>query len=290
MEPLTIDLRTLDVGARAGSHDEMVRSIVMQTEEGWNDGADIVVFPEYAWMLLEQFVTGDDKVRAVARLFWESLWPELQLKLSRPDKAVVLGTVPCLLPDGTLRNRAPILCGGRVLFQDKINLTPWERVFSAGNTIQLWQFKGARFAVLVCLDIEVPELAAALRGRGIDAILVPSATESLMGLERIGRCASARSVELCCHVGVSHLTGTAHSELVDKNVGRAAWFTPSQAAFEKDARTLATEPVWSGSGRQVCRMDLERLARSRSVRMETNPALLAPGFTQNLLVESVKIL
>jgi len=289
MEPLTIDLRTCDVGVQAGSHDEIVLSIVMQTEKGWNDGADVVVFPEYAWMLLEQVVSGDDKIRAVARLFWETVWPELLPKLSRPDKAVVLGTVPCLLPDGTLRNRAPILCGGRALFQDKINLTPWERVFSAGNTIQLWQFKGAKFAVLVCLDIEVPELAAALRGRGVDAILVPSATESMMGLERIGRCASARSVELCCYVGVAHLTGTARSDLVDKNVGRAAWFTPSQAAFEEEEKALTTRIAWAGCERQLGRMDLERLARSRSVRMETNPALLTPGFAQNLLVECVQV-
>lgn len=289
MEPLTIDLRTCDVGVRAGSREEVVRSIVMQTEKGWDDGADVVVFPEYSWMLLEPFATGDDKVRGVAELFWETVWPELLPKLSRPDKAVVLGTVPCELPDGTLRNRAPILCGGHDLFQDKINLTPWERMFGGGDTVRLWQFKGAKFAVLVCLDIEVPELAAALRGRGVDAILVPSATESMMGLERIGRCASARSVELCCYVGVAHLTGTAKSELVDKNVGRAAWFTPSQSAFEEERRVLTTETVWSGSERQLGRMDMRRLARSRSVRMETNPALLAPGSPQNLLVETVHV-
>ncbi len=211
------------------------------------------------------------------------------VKLSRPDKAVVLGTVPCLMPDGTLRNRAPILCGGRVLFQDKLNLTPWEDVFSGGDAIHLWRFKGATFAVLVCLDIEVPELAVALRGRGVDAILVPSATESLMGLERIGRCASARSVELCCYVGVAHLTGTAQSELVDKNVGRAAWFTPSQAAFEEAERVLTTQTAWEGCERQRGGMDLRRLARSRSARAETNPALLSAGLAQNLLVETVQI-
>lgn len=289
MDPLTIDLRAFDVATRAHSHEEMVRLIIMETEKGWNEAADVVVFPEYVWMLLEQFVPEAEKVRGVARLFWERVWPELQIKLSRSDKAVVLGTVPCLMPDGTLRNRAPILCGGKVLHQDKLNLTPWESVFRAGDTLCLWEFKGAKFAVLVCLDIEVPELAAALRGRGVDAILVPSATETMMGLERIGRCASARSVELCCCVGVAHLTGSARSELVDKNVGRAAWFTPSQAAFEDEARDLATPTVWEGCERLFGRLDVRRLARSRSARMETNPALLSCGLAQNILVEFVRI-
>jgi predicted amidohydrolase len=225
----------------------------------------------------------------VARLYWEHVWPVLQQKLSRPDKAVVLGTTPCLMPDGAVKNRSPILCGGKPLHQDKLCLTPWENQFQGGDSITLWQFKGATFAVLVCLDIEMPEFATKLRGRGVDAILVPSATESVMGLERISRCAAARSVELCCHVGVAHLTGTADSELVDKNVGRAAWFSPSQAAFDGMGRDLVTATVWSGCKTQCGMLNLRSLARCRSARAETNPALIPAGFDQKILVESVRI-
>lgn len=275
MDTLKIDLRACDVGVIADAPEDIVKSVVMQTVEvGWGHGADVVVFPEYFWMCLEQFVGGEDKLRGVSELFWQKLWPELLLALSREDKAVVLGTVPCVMSDGSIRNRSPILCDGHVHFQDKVSLTPWESQFSPGDTLHVWTLRGARFVVMVCLDIEVPELAALLRGKKVDAILVPSATESINGLERIGRCASARSVELCCHVGVAHLLGKADSELVDKNVGRAAWFTPSQAAFEECGKVETTNTAWCGYERLNGDLDLDRLAACRADRSETNPAHL----------------
>ncbi len=76
-------------------------------------------------MALEPFVKESDKLRGVARLFWDKLWPDLRAQLTRMDKAVVLGTVPCELPDGSLRNRAPILYDGNERFiQDKLQPHP----------------------------------------------------------------------------------------------------------------------------------------------------------------------
>lgn len=277
METLTIDLRACDIGMAGASPEEVVRSIICQTiDNGWDKGSDIVVFPEFYWMTLERFVTDSDKCRGVARLFWNEIWPGLQLDLFRKDKAVVLGSVPCELPDGSLRNRSPILYDGRVLFQDKLNLTPWETAFTPGETLTVWTFRGARLAVLVCLDIEVPELAVALRKSRLDALLVPSATESIEGLERIGRCAMARSTELSCFVGVAHLTGSIESELVDKNFGRAAWFSPSQAAFRAMPKVTTTNCVWKGHERLVGNLDLSMIAASRADHMETNPVHLTP--------------
>jgi predicted amidohydrolase len=68
--------------------------------------------------------------------------------------------------------------------------------------LRVWEFGGVRFAVIICLDIEIPEISAKLRGRGVDVILVPSATETILGVERVDRCASARAVELGAIVGV----------------------------------------------------------------------------------------
>ncbi|MFZ4766121.1 MAG: nitrilase-related carbon-nitrogen hydrolase, partial [Roseimicrobium sp.] len=239
MEPLNIDLWTFDVGVEAESPEAYAQEMASRVRQSWESGADVVVFPEYAWMGLERFVQDEDKLRGVSRLFWDVLWPELQTSLAVTGKAAVLGTVPHgHSHDGktTLHNRAPILCEGKALYQDKLSLTPWESALSRSDTLHLWKLRGTTFAVLICLDIEVPEYAAALRGKGVDCLLVPSATDSELGVERVGRCASARAVELCAYVGVSQLTGAADCLLVDENVGRLAWLRPSQSPFAESVR------------------------------------------------------
>lgn len=277
MDTLTIDLWTFDVGADAATPEAYAGHMVSRVQDSWQTGADVVVFPEYAWMGLEQYVTGKDKLREVSELFWHRLWPEIRRGLDSTGRLAVLGTVPCGDGGPGMRNSAPILCDGRELHQDKLHLTPWETMLLAGREIQTFTLHGVSFAVVICLDIEIPELSVALRGASVDCLLVPSATENVLGVERVGRCASARAVELCCCVGVSQLVGRTSSMLVDENVGRLAWFTPSQSAFLETQRQEVGHLHTEGFHRQRVVLDAARLRRTRSRRAETNPALLTPG-------------
>jgi predicted amidohydrolase len=272
---MNLDLWTFDVGVQAESPQAYADECLRRVEESWDGGADLVLFPEFCWVGLEKFVPEKGGLRGVSALFWNEMWPMMQKRLSRPDKAAVLGTAP-FFDASTQRhfNRAPILCGGRALHQDKLHLTPWENAFSPGESLRLWKFGGLTIAVIICLDIEVPELAARLRGRGVDLILVPSATETLLGVERVDRCASARAVELGCCVGVAHLVGQAESDLIDDNVGRTAFYTPSQAAFGAQPRMHEGPVVAHGFQKQRCLVDATALAQMRSTLGETNPALL----------------
>ncbi|MEI6534967.1 MAG: nitrilase-related carbon-nitrogen hydrolase [Verrucomicrobiaceae bacterium] len=284
MERLKLDLWTFDVGVESASPAEFADLVTQRVLESWEQGADVVVFPEFTWMGLERFIEGPDKLAGVAALFWGKLWPGIREKLDRSDKAVVLGTVPFLGDDGLLKNRAPILSGGRVLHQDKIHLTPWENAFSGGGPLRTWSFRGHKLAVVICLDVEIPELSVALRGSGLDLLLVPSATENELGVGRIGRCASARAVELGCYVGVCHLVGRTESELIDENVGQLVLFAPSQSRFRgfdhRDERVLHHEGFH-------CRswiLDMKAIVKSRALRAETDPSKIRPGI---ILVESV---
>lgn len=274
MARLNLDLWTFDVSAAADSPAAAAALITRRVEESWDAGADIVVFPEFSWLILERFVSGPDPLRKVASLFQNELWPEIRKTLARPGKAAVLGTVPFAMPDGRLRNRAPILCGHHELHQDKLHLTPWETAFSGGEALQVWSLAGHRIAVMICLDVEIPELAAALRGQGVDLLLIPSATESLLGVERIGRCASARAVELCCHTAVCHLVGRTDSELIDENLGQLAVFHPSQSPFQVQPRCLPGEILSGGFHRMSIQLDMAAPGAARSRPSETNPALV----------------
>jgi predicted amidohydrolase len=275
MDTLTIDLWTFDVGVEADTPAAYAQQMTRRVRQSWDSGADVVVFPEYAWMGLEQFVEGSNRLAAVADLFWKKLWPGLQKDLARNGKAVVLGSVPAM-EGATIRNRTPILCDGRILFQDKLHVTPWETAITTGDTLHIWQLHGVSFAVVICLDIEVPELSVALRGKDVSCLLVPSATESVLGVERVGRCASARAVELCCYVGVSQLVGRAESELVDENVGRLAWFKPSQSPFLNAGREDVSPLHADGFHVMRCQLDATALKQARANRAETNPAHLSP--------------
>jgi predicted amidohydrolase len=277
MDRLTLELQTFDVAAPGIESTGAFADLVADRVSGaWDEGVDLVLLPEFLWMGLARFVEPGNAVPEVARLFEGDLWPRLQERLRRPGKAVVLGTAPFAESDGTVRNRAPILADGKVLHQDKLNLTPWEIGLTGGHVLRVWEFGGVRCAVVICLDIEVPELAAALRGEEVDLILVPSATESVLGVERVGRCADARAVELCCHVGLAHLVGGIDSELIDANLGRLGVFSPSQSAFAASPRQRITEVVSSGFHRLRAELDIAAVRRQRVVPAETNPSLLLP--------------
>ncbi len=278
MDRLTLELQTFDVAApEAASAREFADLVGRRVAEAWDDGADAVLLPELLWMGLARFVDGADSTRAVAELFRGELWPRLSESLRRPGKAAVLGTVPWAVDGGVLLNRAPIVSDGRELHQDKLNLTPWETGLRGGDTLRIWDFGGVRCAVVICLDIEVPEISAALRGQAVDLVLVPSATENILGVERVGRCADARAVELCCHVGLTHLVGDINSSLVDANVGRLGVFSPSQSAFGASPRQRVSEVVSSGFHRLRVELDIAALRRQRDLALETNPARLRPG-------------
>jgi len=103
---------------------------------------------------------------------------------------------------------------------------------------------------------------------------VPSATETILGVERVDRCASARAVELGCIVAVCHLTGKAVTDLIDVNVGRTAVYFPSQAAFRNDSRWDESEIYESGMHKQRLTLDPKLLQVMRRMPLETNPSLL----------------
>lgn len=271
---LEIDLCTFDPGVAARSPSAFAAAVADCVESSWDAGADLVLLPEFTWVGLEPLVE-PHTLRRVSEVFWGEVLPALKSLLMRPGKAVVLGTVPFWDEERQeLRNRAPILVEDRLLHQDKLHLTPWESDFSPGTELRLWEFAGLRFAVVICLDIEIPEISTRLRGEGVDVVLVPSATETVLGVERVDRCASARAVELGCVVGVCHLTGRAEAGLIDENVGRTAVYRPSQASFRDAPRWEESEIYDHGIHKQRVVLDPRQLQVMRRMSQETNPSML----------------
>lgn len=290
---MILDLLTFDPGLPANDPADFARQVQELVQRSWDSGADLVLLPEFTWMGLEPLVSQAPEegslYHSISRTFWQELLPGLREGLSTPDKAVVLGTVPFADREtGCVTNRAVILKGDQLLHQDKLHLTPWESMFSPGNTLHLWEFRGFKIAVVICLDIEIPEISASLRGKNVDVILCPSATETILGVERVDRCASARAVELGCHVAVSHLTGTARSELIDENIGRLAIYHPSQSSFKRSPRWIETEVFSKGVHSLRVTLEKKPLEIMRRMQVETNPAHLGKDLAGHFTIHQVE--
>lgn len=110
--------------------------------------SDIIVFPEY---LLE---------------LCEFTLPAIKNKL------IIFGSKQL---DGV--NSLVLSADGAFSRYAKSRLTPWENDLNAGESLCCFQYKGVSIAVLVCFDVEFPDLAQRLKAMGVDLLIVPSATE-----------------------------------------------------------------------------------------------------------------
>ena len=234
---------------------------------------DVFLFPEYMWAALAHGIGDEQKgFTETSRYLWGKVIPELMAQL--PSTGLyILGTGP--YHDGqALFNRCPIIMDRELVEQDKIFLTPWETQFQGGKSPKVYTYRGVRFAVLVCLDIEIPDLAVYLKKQDIEMVFVPSATEGLNGWQRISRCASARSVELGAGVAVAHLRGGLPEtvDLVSENVGSTGFFLPSQSFFE-EPRQVIGKPEAMGLHWDYYAFPIEAI-RAAKKSDETNPAAL----------------
>lgn len=271
-----VEAWTFDVGDAGNTIDSFAEHVIHQVETAWSGGVDIVLLPEFLWAALEPLLPNKDAdMEDIAKVVWVDLMPKLKQRLCRKGKHAIVGTAPWQDPtNGHLHNRALIFSDGRALHQDKLFLTPWEHEFRAGRELNVFEMSGLRVAVVICLDIEVPELSSRLRGLNIDLLLVPSATETLYGSERVTRCASARAIELGCAVVVCPLVGKCDSSMVNLNLGKIAMYLPALKAFDTYDRTEDTRLVHQGWHALRVEVPEAVIQEAHRKRKETNPSQL----------------
>lgn len=282
-----VEAWTFDVGEAGKTISAFADAALHRVETAWDDGADIVLLPEYLWAGLEPLLPKDAGMDDIAQVVWTEVMPQIKQRLLRPGKHAVLGTTPWVHPENhQIRNRAIVVSDGKLLHQDKLFLTPWESEFSPGRELYVFNMAGLNVAVVICLDIEVPEISARLRGLNVDLLLVPSATETTFGSERVTRCASARAVELGCAVVVCPLVGQCDSSMVNMNLGRLASYLPAEKIFDDLNRTDTTRLYDDGWRVHRLSVPVNLLRDSRLRRRETNPAQLSVNLNPDEIVFS----
>lgn len=212
---------------------EWKESFYQEIETLLKGGSEVLLYPELFLMGLTDYFNEDykDQIKSISSFTQKELLPDLEKILKKYDALLVLGSGPRYVGDKCY-NTCPIWANGKWHFQDKLHLTPWEVDFIPGKSVEIINFKSLTVATIVCYDVEQPSLALKLKERGIHLLLVPSATSSKNGSNRVNRCASGRSIELGAATVVVPLIGNSRCELVDHNEGRQGFFMPAQIAVE----------------------------------------------------------
>ena len=221
-------------------------SIDTKLAEAKASGADMLIMPEYA---CEQWLTfAPEGLGPRDEIPWLADQAEAALEAIAPlpachGVALLAGSIAVRVDaEGNgaspYRNRSHLLLpDGRVYRQDKLCLTPAEKNPEAwhlgtGNRVEIVPWRGLRLATLICLDIELPALAARLAPLSLDLILTPSMTGKFAGHHRVFGCAKARAVELQCAVAAVGCVGVASpAKERPTNVGGAAVFLPCEEAL-----------------------------------------------------------
>ena len=212
--------------------------------------ADILLFPELFGLPLLSLVEGVRRPEEGARAFatFSDRIEELLSRLAVQYAVnIVGGSYLRLQPDGTLRNVAPICHrNGLVEHQEKLHITPDEARWwgvQGGDALRTFDLDCGRIGVLICYDVEFPELARLLTELGARVLLVPYNTTDRYGHVRVSMCAHARAIENHLFVVTAGCVGLLpHVANADVHYAGSALYTPSDVQFPLDGVAMEAPP------------------------------------------------
>ncbi|MCA9620230.1 MAG: carbon-nitrogen hydrolase, partial [Myxococcales bacterium] len=112
-----------------------------------------------------------------------------------------------------------------------------------GDEVRVFDTDRGKVAILICYDVEFPELGRIVRKLGADILFVPFNTDERRGYLRVRHCAQARAIENEVYVAISGCTGNQpFVENADVHYAQSAVFTPSDFPFARDAVAAEAQP------------------------------------------------
>jgi predicted amidohydrolase/ribosomal protein S18 acetylase RimI-like enzyme len=159
---------------------------------------------------------------------------------------IITGSMP-LYEEGKLYN-VTYLCrrDGTFETQYKIHITPneahhWGMV--GGNELRIFDTDRGRIGILICYDVEFPELPRLLSEQGMEILFVPFLTDTQNGYNRVRFCAQARAIENECYVAIAGSVGNLPKvNNMDIQYAQSAVFSPSDFSFPTNATVSEATP------------------------------------------------
>jgi predicted amidohydrolase len=227
--------------------------------EAAQDGAQLLVFPEYASMelvsALPRAAQADlglqlDQLQALLPAYREAY-----AQLARRYCVYLLaGSFPERVetPLGDqYRNRARLYApSGQDAVIEKLQMTRFEREHfgvTRGDHGVVLDTELGLLGVAICYDSEFPLLVRRLVEQGARVILVPSCTDAMAGYWRVRIACQARALENQCYVVQAPTVGSAPWALtVDENHGAAGVYAPPDRGFPETGVVAMGVPDQAG--------------------------------------------
>jgi len=213
---------------------------------GYN--SDFIMFPElFNTPLLQPYnhLPEMEAMRKLAEMTEEIIAKMHEYALSY-NVNIITGSMP-IIEDGKLYN-ATYLCHrtGKIDSYRKIHITPNEQKYYGmvgGDKIQVFDTDCGKVGILICYDVEFPELSRIYADQGMQILFVPFLTDTQNGYTRVRYCAQARAIENECYVAIAGCVGNLPKvNNMDIQFAQSAVFTPSDFAFPTNAIKAETTP------------------------------------------------
>ncbi len=199
--------------------------------------SDFALFPEFfnAPLMAEYNQLSEAEAMRKLAEYTSSIVKEFTKLAIAYNINIITGSLPELIGD-TLYN-AGYLCqrNGTVERYEKLHITPDEQKswgMKGGNKLQTYDTDCGKIGVLICYDVEFPELSRLLADEGMDILFVPFLTDTQNGYSRVRYCAQARAIENECYVAIAGSVGNlpkVHN--MDIQYAQSMVFTPCDFAF-----------------------------------------------------------
>lgn len=199
--------------------------------------ADFALFPEYFNAPLMAAYNDLSESQAIRKLaeFTEPITKRFSELAISYNINIITGSMPEIV-DGYLYN-AGYVCkrDGGIERYEKLHVTPDEEKIwglHGGNTIRSFDTDCGKIGVLICYDVEFPELGRILAEDKIDILFVPFLTDTQNGYSRVRNCAQARAIENECYVAIAGSVGNLPKvSNMDIQYAQSMVFTPCDFAF-----------------------------------------------------------
>ncbi|WP_016954624.1 carbon-nitrogen hydrolase family protein [Catenovulum agarivorans] len=257
-EPEALVVDTTKTQARIGVVQWQMREVgsveeLMQQVEYFVDAlseyeSDFALFPEFfnaPLMGLSPKKSRTDAIRFLAG-FTEEFKTQMSRMAVSYNINIITGSMP-LVENNRLFN-VSYMChrDGTVEEQRKLHITPhekWDWVIEGGNELKVFDTDAGRVGILICYDVEFPELPRLLAEQGMDILFVPFWVDTKNAYLRVRHCAQARAIENECYVAIAGSVGNLPSvDSLDVQYAQSAVFTPSDFSFPHDAVLSETTP------------------------------------------------
>ena len=228
--------------------DEMISQIEYFVDAVAGYNADFCVFPEFFNGPLMAESNDETPAAAIRHLasHTEAIRDAITDFAVSYNINIIAGSMPEIHDDKIYNVSYMCHRDGRIESQQKLHITPDEKAYwglQGGQALQVFETDAVKVGVLVCYDVEFPELTRILAELGVQILFVPYWTDTKNAYLRVRRCAQARAIENECYVVITGSVGNLpRVENMDIQYSQAAVFSPADFAFPHDAVIAEATP------------------------------------------------